>query len=455
MKTSLPLAVLLLVLAACGDTDGADTTPVSTTQPTQSTASTQPVTTQPIVPESTLAEISLDAWLGTYSWVEFVEGDPGSDQTLVHELSLSERSETSLIGTLSQNGFQTSVELTVTARIADGFVEVSVVSVDDGVSSYSPGDMLFELSGDPAAPTTIIESLATLTQPVQPGNYFVQGSAAVDIPDTDGPIWVVDADTFDLVLIDPASSDAIQTITGWGADFVDPDTGPIQALQTVEVDARGRIWVDDCCEPAFGNTFGIDPETDMSIEEAQIRLFGLTPRVSPSGDRVAIGIGDLGVGVFDTSTGETVVDPGTIYSLTTDAEFTFLTPIAWADDTTLAIAVPAESTFTVAFVDLTDPSTPMAVGSSGAIDGVVLDGDFRADGTVAVLIAPDRTETRRMVIITPPTAAVIEVVELPDGTAGIDYDARGDNLLLLTADGALRTFGADGVVAGPFIDAAR
>lgn len=455
VRTLALTATLALAVAACGNGTEPDTIRTTTT--------TAPSSTEPsLAPPSTGATNTTDAseelesWLGSYTWVEFVEGDPGSDQTLVHELSLQEATEAELVGTLTQIGFQTFVELTVSGRLADQSVEIAVLTVDNGISSYSPGDVLFRLSGDPAAPTTTVDALATLTQPVDSGTYFLPGAAAADTEGPAGSIWAVDATTYDLILVDPNTGDVLDSVAGWGSEFGDPDQGPAQALQTLEVDARGRVWVDDCCEPAFGSTFGIDPTTDTSIQEAQIRLTGLTPRVAPSGDLVALAIGDLGVGVFDTDTGQTVVDPSVIYPLVTDADFAFLVPIAWADDTTLAVAVPGAASFTVSFVDLTTPAEPELIGTSEAVEGAVLDGDFRADGAVAVLVTPGRESSeRRMVILDPQTVDAIEVVELPDGTTGIDYDATGRNLLLLTADGDLRTSGAEDVVTGPFLDAAR
>jgi len=99
---------LVVVIPTAAPTAVPAATPVPTSVP-EPTAEPTPDDEPPV--SSTIEE-----WLGTYEWVEFAEGDPGSNQTIVHELILDGLADDgSLTGVLTESGFQTNV--TVSAEI--------------------------------------------------------------------------------------------------------------------------------------------------------------------------------------------------------------------------------------------------------------------------------------------------------------------------------------------------
>ncbi len=154
------------------DTDTTTSTPTSTT--TSSTSATTPSTTSST---TTAAErtAGIDAWLGTFEWTEFAEGDPGSNQTIVHELILTSQSaDGSLTGTFTQSGFQTNISLEVAAY--PGETGVTIFATTDGPPLYTADQRLFALSGDPNAPTTSLGAVQPFLAASGPqtGSYFTR-----------------------------------------------------------------------------------------------------------------------------------------------------------------------------------------------------------------------------------------------------------------------------------------
>jgi hypothetical protein len=407
----------------------------------------------------------LEAWVGTYSWIEFVEGDPGSDQTLAHELELTDVSEDGLtmVGTLSQEGFQTSQTVTVLAVSGDESISIEFVSPISGNPPYVEAEVLFRMSGDPADPQTTIVGLSTLVPRPEPGTYFLPGPARAPVASAPMPttIWGVELETFDLVQVDIETGEELNRVTGWGVDAATQTEGGGQVLQTVEVGADGRIWVDDCCEPAFGNTFGIVPGVTADIQDAPVRVTGVGPVVSPDGRLVAIAIGDLGITILEADTGSEVVDPSKILGLlagpggdTLDG-FIFPHPLTWVDGDTIAIIVDSVTRSAINLVDISDPLSPVLVGEPITIEGVAFDGGLRSDGQIAALVDVPEQGGKQLVFVDPATRAESERVDLPGDTVGIDYDASGTHLLIVGGDFMLQVFGKAGFEQplGPFVDA--
>ena len=92
-----------------------------------------------------------------------------------------------------------------------------------------------------------------------------------------GSMWGVEADGFDLVRIDTESGEVVQRIPGWGADAgAGEQEGGLQALQ--EITAKGdNLWVADCCEPAVGTVYRVDPDGSARVPDVAIRVNGTSP----------------------------------------------------------------------------------------------------------------------------------------------------------------------------------
>lgn len=419
-------------------------------------------TTTPASTTTSLIETAFDTsgWAGTYIWSEFVDGDPGSDQTLVHRLELTDVSDDGMAieGTLSQEGFQTYAVMEVIGAAGDGFVLIEFVALSEGAAPYREGEVLFGLDGNPQRPETTIVGLATLLPDPAPGTLFLpdDGEPVAELPAT---LWGVDAVDFDLIEVDVATGQELRRVAGWGPDFAAQTEGGGQALQFVEVEAGTTVWVDDCCEPAFGTTFRIDPETS-GIEDVTLRVIGLGAEVSFDGRLVAVGVGDLGITILDAETGAEVVGPGSLAPLIAAPEgsgdFVFPTPVTWLSETMLAVAVDSSDQTTVTILDVADPLAPTSIGEPVRIDGTVFDGDVRFDGRIVALVdRPDQSPTKELVVIDMSTSSVVEQIELAEGTMGIDYDDSRRHLLIVNGDGMIELFGKAGFQQslGPFVDA--
>ncbi len=421
---------------------------------------TDPVTT-PLLPTADPAPAPPDrveAWLGVYQWTEFVPSDVGSNQTMVHELRLDSMADGGgrLTGRLTERGFQTDREVTVQATPDDGLLAIEVTTLVLGDDSYSPGDILFQLGGDPAEPTTTLGTLATLRIDIaERGRYFTRQDGETDAgvaqPAMPGSFWAVDGRSFDLVEVDTTSGQVVTRIAGHGSEAADPVGGPAQLLQTVEVAADGRLWVTDCCEPAAGNIYGLWPDVGR-IDDADVtRLYGLDPAVSTDGRLVAFGVLDLGIGLYDTALAEPIETPNLLGDLVVGPDGAtgdpvFASALTWLDTEVLVVAVTDDDSgrSTLSFIDLSDPSRPVPAGDPLTVDGLVVDAALRADGRLLLLTIPDDDGPVRIMAVFDPLAwSVIDNVALPDLASGIDHDA-GSGALLVSLPGSVLVLGPEG-----------
>jgi hypothetical protein len=439
--------------------NGSDDAPeggAATTVPPVSTTTTVASTTTSLIETS----VELSNWVGEYIWSEFVEGDPGSDQTVIHRLELDEVPEDATIisGTLAQEGFQTFAVMDILGVPGDGFLTIEFVAVTEGSAPYTEAEALFRLAGNPQRPETTVVGLVTLVPDPPPGTLFVRDAGEVVVAEPPATVWGVDAETFDLVEIEISSGAELRRVAGWGVDLAERSVGGGQALQFVEVEASTSIWVDDCCEPAFGTTFRIDPET-TSLDDARLRVTGLGAELSFDGRLVAVGVGDIGIQILDAQSGAEVVSPDSLAPLIAApddaADFVFPTPLTWLGDTTLAVAVSSVDRTTITVLDVTDPLAPTSIGDPITIDGTIADGDMRFDGRIVALADRPTSPFKELVVIDVPTASVLERIELADGTNGIDFDGSRRHLLIVDGEGMLELFGKAGFdhAIGPFIDA--
>ena len=460
------LVALVLIAAACGvgsgddgigsgaaATDGSSTSVAGAPVDEDGSTTTGPTATTQTGAETDAegrAEITTDAdlaaWAGRYVWEEAVEGNPGSAQVLVHELVLDVGADEGepLSGALTQNGFQTATELTVTTEAVANGIAVLVVSVDAGLTSMEPGDLVVTLTGDPTAPITTIGALIPLVvDRPDSGRYFepegAPSSAGGTADGRPGTFWAIEARTFDVIQVDVASGAEVGRITGWGAPPGGDPSLVLQALQHVDVSPDGWLWLDDCCEPAFGNVFGLDPSRVENLEQIfgsvdgsdGRQLVGLSPATSPDGSLLAWGNGPFEVTVAD---GRGIA----VGSVLTGDDDTFAYPLAWLDDTTLAAAVAGRGATTITFWDLSTPSAPVQVGSPQVVAGLVADAARAEDGTILVVFGPEPvTNPSRSGAIVSPGGS--EPIEVPDGLASVDRDPSGQHLLWVGADGLVRT----------------
>ena len=210
------LTVVVVVALAAGSGDDDVTTASSTTAPPTTLAVTTTVASSTT---ATTEDLALIGWLGDYTWTESVSG---GDQTLLHRLDLDVESEDggALEGRVIESGFQTDNQIEIVARPVGGGVAVEVVSITRGGAGYGAGDLLFRLSGDPAAPTTELGRLTTLIVGLPTsGSYFLPGEGGLttaegeppdDEPGADPALAVtLDGEGLRLVSTDSGSSDPL------------------------------------------------------------------------------------------------------------------------------------------------------------------------------------------------------------------------------------------------------
>jgi hypothetical protein len=404
------------------------------------------------------AEVVLGDWLGAYEWVEAVEGLSGVNQVLGHVLVLEAVSDDGALATgrLDQNGFQTARTLTVRATV-DG-AELAVEAAEAG-DLFSDGQVLFRLGGTPDAPRTTLEALPSLVEDRPPVGVYFQPVARppAAVPDE---LWAVEAGVFDLVRIDRVTGRVLERIAGFGAEAALVGEGGGQALQTVEVAGDGRLWVTDCCEPAVGNLYVLRPGMSRSVDSAEFRWYGLTPKVSPGGDLAAVSVLDLGVQIVDATTGQAIDEAGLLEGLiespaAEDELPAVAWPLAWLDDGLLAVAVVDGGSSTISWIDLGDPRRPVPGGPPLTVTGSAIDGSRAHDGRLAVLVRSGAGPAREVVIVEP-AGEVVDRFGVTDGALALDYSPDGRFLLLVLERGGLEVLGDPEVLSaltGTYVDA--
>ncbi|MGB5759712.1 MAG: hypothetical protein WBM50_22545 [Acidimicrobiales bacterium] len=251
-------------------------------------------------------------------------------------------------------------------------------------------------------------------------------------------IWGIEDTTFDLIEVDSATGAVMKRIPGWGAELADSNReGGPQTLTDVEM-VGDALWVADCCEPAAGNVFRVDPTRDSPVPDSPVTVNGTDPVGSPDGSRLAVQILDLGVAIVDATTGQFLVDPSLVRDVLAPppgaAEPYFAKPLSWVDNSTLAISISTDRQSAITFVSITNPAAPAAVGATIQVPGTVVDGATRGEGSlVLAVLNPDRNQVDGMVL-DPETGSEDAAFELPIETEALGYDQTGTYLLVSRRD---------------------
>lgn len=329
------------------------------------------------------------------------------------------------------------------AFVLVAFLAAACSSATDEAANATTTSTTTEASSTTAteSPTTTAEETTTTETPS---------------PDTEFPavVWGIEADTYDVVEVDTASGEVLRRIPGWGDEFVDPDVGPLQALQTIDVVGE-IVWTGDCCEPAVGSVFGVETSSDVRIPDSSIRSFGIDPVISPDGASVAVGALDIGVTVFDAATGATTVDPQLIDELlpapTGVEPPLFPRALTWLDPTTVVVAQTTETVSNVVVVDLSDPADPAVVGPVIEVFGRIIDGAVDGDGDLVMAVHDPTAEVTFGQVFALATGAELSTFLLDPDASAIDYDESG-RFLLVARPGrapAWQGAGTGGVLPGP------
>ncbi len=318
---------------------------------------------------------------------------------------------------------------------------------DETTEVSSAGDAPTTVAGsaEPTASTTV--PAAESTDPPSPTtnpNPTVAGQVAGEsaLP-ANGPnsFFAVQLETFDLVEVRTHTGEILHNFGGWGPLGLDDD-GAGQALQTVAVGPAGTLYVDDCCEPAFGSAFALEPPQEFAPDQLS-RFEGVAPKISPNGQLIALSRGPS-TGVATTLG----VDLSTIES--PDGEGASMIPLAWISDRILAVRALGDLADSVVFFDLADPSNPVEIeGTSRNAPGKLhLAAATRADGMLLAAVlrfSPDGSVDDGDMwgeVIDPATGEVVAEFDLPDGVNWINYDSSGTFLITSDDEGNVRWFGA-------------
>ncbi len=261
-----------------------------------------------------------------------------------------------------------------------------------------------------------------------------------DVPLSDLPSGAPDSfvavtsETFELVRVDSRSGEILQELGSWTPDLAE-GAEPDQALQMVELAPGGTIYVDDCCEPAYGSTFIV---TDAFDPAATPRLDGVDAEISPDGSRLARSSQGSAVTISDADGNEL----GTFG----DADFTgpVTTALTWVDSSTLVVDEAGDDTIhRLQILDVGDPNAPVLLAERAADPGFIyLAADVRADGNILVVRRTGAAGDVIAEIIDPATGATITDFDLPDDVYEANYDATGRFVVTVGTAGQLDWYGA-------------
>lgn len=326
-------------------------------------------------------------------------------------------------------------------------------------------------AGDTAATSTVDGSATTVdgegsdgdadasSTSVRPTEDTTNGTTIDDVPLSDlpngapGTFVAVTADTFELVRVDADSGEVLAELGSWGPGG-DGEI-PEQALQTVELAPDGTIYVDDCCEPAYGSTFivtdGFDPATTP-------RLSGLGPEVSPDGSLLARSDFGSAVVISDLA-GNSLGSFG-------DPDFTgtITTPLTWIDDSTLVVNEydSSDDRNRLQILDVSNPDEPSLIAERDEPGRLYAAADVRADGDFLVVTrhfdpAVGSTEADDVIaeVIDSTTGQIIVDFDLPDDVYEANYDASGRFVVTARSNGQLDWYGGGqrGTLGTGFISA--
>lgn len=320
----------------------------------------------------------------------------------------------------------------------------SVEVTTDTTSATTPPDSSNTTVGDGDEP-------GDTTTSVRPTEDTTDGTTIDDVPLSDLPSGApgtfvgVTSDTFELVRVDADSGEIVERLGGWGGEGDEL----LQALQFVELAPDGTIYVDDCCEPAYGSTFIVDSSFEPGITPS---LSGLSPELSPDGSRLARN--DLGSAI-------TISDAdGNPLGTFGEPDFTgaVLRPLTWIDSSTLAVVSEDAGAQTLQILDVATPGTPVVGASRLDPDRTYLSADVRADGNILVVTRiEDGSDAGDVIaeVIDVSTGDVLVDFNLPDDVYAANYDASGLFVVVARSNGQLDWYGGGqrGTLATGFISA--
>ncbi len=276
------------------------------------------------------------------------------------------------------------------------------------------------------------------------GGTTIEDVPASSLPEGAPDTFVaVTSGTFELVRVDSRTGAVLESLGSWGTG----DDGPLQALQFVELAPNGTIYVDDCCEPAYGTTFVV---TDQFDPASTPQLTGFGPEVSPDGSLLARSSQGSAVSIADAN--------GNEFGSFGDADFTgrIITALTWVDNSTLVVNETSAdgNTNTLQFLDVSEPSAPSVIAERSAPDRSYLAADVRADGNVLVVTLIDTGDVIAE-IIDSSSGEVIVDFNLPDDVYDANYDAAGRYVVVTRSNGQLGWYGGGerGTLASGFISA--
>jgi hypothetical protein len=319
-----------------------------------------------------------------------------------------------------------------------------------------------EVGEDTTAPTTSTDGTTDDEAGTTEGNQVTTSTEDPTgvIPDR---YFAITNDTYELVEVETASGEIVARFGGWGQTSEDcTDDCYDQAIDSVDLGADGRLWMTDCCEPAAGNLYALNPgavfDPDLSFG------LGLSPTVSPDERLLAYtALEDIRVGPVGFSS----ADPSSRFPVVRhdDEPVRWYTPVAWLDDTTMVVRVNGDLVDNLILVDVSEWAEPVQIGP--VIGGLVLhpDAAVRADGMIVALTrtpgegddpsAGFDNPTVSGQVFDPFSGELVSEFDLPDDVYSIDYDSTARFLLTAGGDGVVRWYGLgrSGEVGSGFVAA--
>jgi hypothetical protein len=300
---------------------------------------------------------------------------------------------------------------------------------------------------------TTADTDGTTTTSVRDTEDTTNGTTITDVPISDLPVGAPDtfvavtSDTFELVVVDSRTGEVIEQLGSW--DLGGGDEAPLQALQFVELAPNGTIYVDDCCEPAYGTTFVVSDSFDPATTT---QLSGIGPELSLDGSRLARSSQGSAVAISDAA--------GNELGSFGEPDFTgrITTALTWVDSSTLVVNESDDggTINRLRILDVSDPNAPVLIAERADDPGLIyLAADVRADGNILVVRRTGAAGDVIAEVIDTATGEVVVDFDLPDDVYTANYDAAGRFVLTVRENGDLEWYGAGqrGTLASGFISA--